>query len=57
MNGINKGILLLKDMDKENEQSTESTSVSRGQTFLWLVVGVIAYVGIQWAMPKVGLNS
>ena len=44
-------------MDKENEQSTESTSVSRGQTFLWLVVGVIAYVGIQWAMPKVGLNS
>ena len=30
---------------------------SSGSTMLWLVLAVVAYVGIQWVMPKVGVSS
>jgi len=35
----------------------EPVMASRGSTILWLVFGIMAYIGIQWVMPKVGLNS
>jgi len=38
-------------------KDVEPAMASRGSTILWLVFGIMAYIGIQWAMPKVGLNS
>jgi len=38
-------------------KDVELAMASRGSTILWLVFGIMAYIGIQWVMPKVGLNS
>lgn len=40
-----------------NEQEHHGPKSSPGKTILFLVIGILAYVGIQWLMPKVGLNS
>ncbi len=34
-----------------------ASEVSRTRTILWLGVGLMAYVFIQWMMPKVGVPS
>gem|GEM_PF-3117329 len=38
-------------------ESSKAPESSRFRTILWLGVGLLVYVGIQWMLPKVGVSS
>ncbi|MFT5906675.1 MAG: hypothetical protein ACI9E1_002287 [Cryomorphaceae bacterium] len=46
-------------MSKEETttRQVDAPETSRARTMLWLGVGLLVYIGIQWMLPKVGVSS
>jgi hypothetical protein len=43
--------------EEETAKQPEARKTSRTHTMLWLALGLLVYLGIQWMLPKVGVSS
>jgi hypothetical protein len=42
---------------KHPQNEPQASEASMLKTVLWIGVGILAYIGIQWMLPKVGVSS
>ncbi len=47
----------MSEEDEVKSENVEASQPSRSRTLLWLGLGLLVYVVIQWAMPKMGVSS